>query len=222
MLGRTGSKYEIASVAPALRSCFLEYRVPKLNRRSHGVFVSEMPQETEEEDTDEEISSDGLDDVEKSLMKMTTATLFWRKTKSERCWRRRRHINDKKSQKKDYAEVSENQKKSATTPVTRKFRAEIEELKLRTKCDRCGNVETLCKNVHKSRRKAAKKAVEKPTLEEQRALCQEDREMRISSTGVLEMNHVFGVSSRADTAPCWKGFADAANNVVRCWIQQRC
>ena len=29
-------KYEIASIAPALRSCFPEYRVPMLNRRSHG------------------------------------------------------------------------------------------------------------------------------------------------------------------------------------------
>ena len=55
MLGRTGGKYEIASIAPALRSCFPEYRVPKLNRRSHGVFVSEMPIEEEEE---EEIDED--------------------------------------------------------------------------------------------------------------------------------------------------------------------
>ena len=30
--------------------------------------------------------------------------------------------------------------KSAATPATRKFRAEVEELKLRTKCNRCGNV----------------------------------------------------------------------------------
>ena len=54
MLGRTGRKYEIASIAPALRLCFPEYQVPKLTRRSHGVFVSEMPQETEEEGEIEE------------------------------------------------------------------------------------------------------------------------------------------------------------------------
>ena len=48
MLGRTGGKYEIASTAPALRSCFPDYRVPKLNRRSHVVFVSEMPLEEEQ------------------------------------------------------------------------------------------------------------------------------------------------------------------------------
>ena len=68
VLGRTGGKYEIAWVAPALR-CFPEYRVPKLNRRSHGVFVSEMTLETEEEEEeiDEETGIDGLDDVENFL-----------------------------------------------------------------------------------------------------------------------------------------------------------
>ena len=60
--GLTGGKYEIASIAPAPRSCFPEYRVPKLNRRSHGVFVSVMPLEEEEED--EDASIDGLEDVE--------------------------------------------------------------------------------------------------------------------------------------------------------------
>ena len=50
VLGRTGGKDEIAATAPALRSCFPEYRVPKLSRRSHGVFVSEILHETEEEE----------------------------------------------------------------------------------------------------------------------------------------------------------------------------
>ena len=155
----------------------------------------------------------------KSLMKMTTATFFWRKTKSERCWRRRRHKNDKKSQKRDYPEVSENRKKSDDSRDA-EVRAEIEELKQRTKCDRCDNVVTLGKRMStKVVTKLQRRRKGKPTLEEQRALCQEDREMRISATGVLEINHVFGVSSRADTAPCKKGFADAANNVVRCWIK---
>ena len=44
VMGREGGKYEIASIAPAFKSCFLEYWVPQLNRRSHGVFVSEMQQ----------------------------------------------------------------------------------------------------------------------------------------------------------------------------------
>ena len=64
----TGGKYEIALIAPALLSCFPEYRVPKLNRRSHGVFVSEMPiEEEEEEEIDEDASTDDLEDVEKFI-----------------------------------------------------------------------------------------------------------------------------------------------------------
>ena len=141
VLGRTGGKYEIASIAPALRSCFQEYGVPNLNRRSHGVFVSEMPQETEEEEEiDEEISIEDLDDVEKSLMKMTTATLFWRKAKSERCWRRRGNKKRQEISKERPRRGFGKPPKPATTPVTRKFRAEVEELNLTTKCNRCGNV----------------------------------------------------------------------------------
>ena len=68
VLGRTGGKYESAAIAPALRSCFPEYRVLKLSRRSHGVSVSETPQEMEEEEeNDEEDSSDDLDYVERFL-----------------------------------------------------------------------------------------------------------------------------------------------------------
>ena len=90
VLGRTGGKYEIASIAPALSPCFQEYRAPELNRRSPGVFVSEMPlEEEEEEEIDEETSIDGLEGVENSSMKMTRVTLFWRKTKAEWCWRLR-------------------------------------------------------------------------------------------------------------------------------------
>ena len=66
VLGRTGGKYEFAANALASRSCFPEYRVPKLSRRSHGVFVSEMPYETEEEEErDEGDNGDDLDDGEK-------------------------------------------------------------------------------------------------------------------------------------------------------------
>ena len=39
VLGRTGVKYEIVAIAPALRSCFPESRVPKLSRISQGVCV---------------------------------------------------------------------------------------------------------------------------------------------------------------------------------------
>ena len=67
VLGRTGGKYEIAAIALALRSCFAEYWVPKLSRRSHGVFVSEIPHEKEKEEEHEEDSGDDLDDVENFL-----------------------------------------------------------------------------------------------------------------------------------------------------------
>ena len=127
VLGRTGGKYEIAAIAPALRSCFPECRVPNFSRRSHGVFVSEMPYEMEqEEEREEEDSGDDLDDVGKM-------------TRSERRWRLRGNRNDKKSQKRlrrGFGRPS----KSAANPATRKFRAEVEELKLRTTCNRCGNV----------------------------------------------------------------------------------
>ena len=47
-----------------MRSCFPEYRVPKQNRRSHGVFVSEMPiKEEKEEEIDEDASIAGLEDL---------------------------------------------------------------------------------------------------------------------------------------------------------------
>ena len=54
--------------------------------------MSETPlEEEEEEEIDEETSIDGLEGVENSSMKMTRVTLFWRKTKAERCWRLRGH-----------------------------------------------------------------------------------------------------------------------------------
>ena len=59
------------------------------------------------------------------------------------------------------------------------------------------------------------------TFEEKCAFCQESGEWRTSATGVLGTSHVFSASSRADMAPCWKGFADAVNNVVRCWRRQK-
>ena len=77
VLGRTGGKYEIAAIALALRSCFPECRVPKLSRRSHGVFVSEMLYEMEEEEErDEEDSGDDLDDVEKFLNEDDESDMF--------------------------------------------------------------------------------------------------------------------------------------------------
>ena len=132
VLGRTGGKYEIASTAPALTSCSAEYLVPKLNRRSHGVFVSETPQETEEEEElDEEMSIDGLDDVEKFLNEDDDSDFVLEEEEGQK----RQEIS-KERLRRGFGKPS----KSATMPMPRKFRAEVEELKLRTKCNRCGSV----------------------------------------------------------------------------------
>ena len=152
VLGRTGGKYEIASIAPALRSCFPEYRVPKLNRRSHGVFVSDMPlEEEEEEEIDEETSIDGLEDVEKFINEDDESDFVLEEDEVREvlatAWKRQEI--SKERLRRGFGKPS----KSAATPATRKFRAEVEELKLRTKCDRCGNVDIRQENVHQNRHK---------------------------------------------------------------------
>ena len=100
-----------------------------------------MPSEVEEEEErDEEDSGDDLDDVEKFLNEDDEReTWFWKKTRSERCWRLRGNRNDKKPQKEKLRRRFGRPSKSVANPATRKSRAEVEELKLRTKCNRCGN-----------------------------------------------------------------------------------
>ena len=73
-------------------------------------------------------------------MRMMIVTLSWRKTRSERCWHRRGNKNDKKFQRKNYVEDLEDRQNRRQLLRRRKFRAEVEELKLRTKCNRCGSV----------------------------------------------------------------------------------
>ena len=141
VLGRTRSTYEIAAIAPALRSCFAEYRVPKLSRRSHGVFVSETAHETEEEEEqDEEDSGDDVDDVEKFLNEDDESDLVLeedevREVLASASKQERQEISKEKL-RRGFGRPS----KSAANPATRKFRTEVEELKLRTMCNRCGNV----------------------------------------------------------------------------------
>ena len=110
VLGRTGGKYEVASIAPALRSCFPEYRVPKLNRRSHGVFVSEMPiEEEEEEEIDEDASIDGLEDVKKFINEDDESDLTLDEDEVrevlETAWK---NTDDKEFQKRAFVEGLEN------------------------------------------------------------------------------------------------------------------
>ena len=165
-----------------------------------------MPLETEEEEEiDEETSVDGLDDVEKIFNEYDASDFVL-----ESGWRRRGNKNDKKSQKRDCVEGFETVEIS-DDPVTRKFRAEVG-LKLRTKSNRCGSVGHW-----------ARECPQKVVTRQQRRrniLPRKRRERRISSTGVLETSHGFSVSLRVDTTPCWKGFADAVNN-VRCSLLKK-
>ena len=114
-----------------------------------------------------------------------------------------------KFQKTDYANGSENRRKPATAPVTRKFCAEVEELKLGTKATALVVLGTGQENVHKSRHKAKKEVEEEINPGRKMSiLSRRRREDRTSATGVLGTN-LFSVSSRADRTPCRKGFADA-------------
>ena len=141
VLVRTGGKYEIAAIALALRSCFPEYRVPKLSRRSHGVFVSEMPyQMAEEVERDEEDSGDDLDDVEKFLNEDDESDMVLEEDEVREvlasAWKQKRQEISKEKLRRGFGRPS----KFVANPATRKFRGEVEELKLRTKCNRCGDV----------------------------------------------------------------------------------
>ena len=130
-------------------------------------------------------------------MKMMRVTLLWMKA-----WKQKRQ------------EISKERLRRA---VTRKFRAEIVELNLRTKCNR--GQDNAHKSLHKTTNKTEKR--NQPWKKNEHFAKKTERERRISATGVLETSHGFRVSLRVDTAPCWKGFADAASNVVRCWKKQK-
>ena len=115
--------------------------MPKLSRRSHGVFVSEMPYEMEEEEErDEEDSGDDLDDVEKFLNEDDESDMVLEEDEVREvlasAWKQKRQEISKEKLRRGFGRPS----KSVANPATRKFRAEVEELKLRTKCNRCGNV----------------------------------------------------------------------------------
>ena len=115
--------------------------MPQLSRRSHGVSVPEMPYEMEEEEErDEEDSGDDLDDVEKFLNEDDGSDMALEEDEVREvlasAWKLKRQEISKEQLRRGFGRPS----KSAANPATRKFRAEVEELNLRTKCNRCGNV----------------------------------------------------------------------------------
>ena len=106
-----------------------------------GMFVSEMQQEMEEEEErDEESSSDDLDDVEKFLKEDDESDFVLEEDEVrevlESAWKHKRQEISKEKLRRGFGRPS----KPTSAPTTCKFRAEVEELKLRTKCNCCGMV----------------------------------------------------------------------------------
>ena len=203
MLGRTGGKYEIASIAPALRSCFPEYRVPKLNRRYHGVFVSEMPaEEEEEEEIDEDASIDGLEDVENFINEDDESDFTLDEDEV------REVLATKKCQKRDFVLRKEEIPRGSGRAQT-----ENEVQSMWT----CGTVgeRMSAKILARSQRRWERKSI----LGKMNSFQRKRGEKRTSVTGTPETNHDSSVSLRG-TVRCFTGFADVVNNVVRCWKKQ--
>ena len=100
-----------------------------------------MPYEMEEEEErDEEDSGDDLDDVEKFLNEDDESDMVLEEDEVREllasAWKQKRTEISKEKLRRGFGRPS----KSVGNPATRKFRAEVEELKLKTKCNFCGNV----------------------------------------------------------------------------------
>ena len=103
--------------------------------------MSEMAiEEEEEEEIDEDASIDGLEDVEKFINEddESDVTLDEYEVREvlATAWKQKRQEISKERLRRGFGKLS----KSTTTSATRRFRAEVEELTLRTKCNRCGQV----------------------------------------------------------------------------------
>ena len=155
------------------------------------MFDSETPQETEEDEFDEEISIDGLDDVEKFLNEDDDSDFVLEE--DERNFKRKTTSRFRKT-----IETSDDSRDAEVPRGSRGAEAE-NEMQLLRQCGTLGK-RMSTKVVTRIRRRWK-------------------RERRISGSGVLETSHVFSLSSRSRHG--WKGFADAMNNVVPCWRRQK-
>ena len=94
----------------------------------------------DEEERDEEDSGDDLDDVEKFLNEDDESDMVLEDDEVREvltsAWKQKRQQISKEKLCRSFGRPS----KSVPNPATRKFRAEVEELKLRTKCNRCSDV----------------------------------------------------------------------------------
>ena len=90
---------------------------------------------------------------------------------------------------------------TATTPETQKFRAKVEELKLRTKCNRCGSVGHWARGwTQKSSRNYEGGGRRNQPWKKNEHFVKKT-EMRMSATGVVDTNRGFRISLTADTPP---------------------
>ena len=94
-----------------------------------------MKLEEEEEEIDEETTIDGLEDVENFTNEVDESDFVLEEDEVREvlatAWKRKRQEISKERLRRGFGRPS----KSAGTPVTRKFRAEVEDLKMRTKCN---------------------------------------------------------------------------------------
>ena len=103
--------------------------------------MSEVPQEMEEEEEhDEDDSNDDLNNVKKFLNEDDESDFVLMEDEVREvlasAWKHKRQEISKEKLRRKFGRPS----KTTSAPATRKFRAEVEELKLRTKCNRCGMV----------------------------------------------------------------------------------
>ena len=130
-------------------------------------------------------------------------------------WKQKRQEISKERFRRGFGKPS----KPTATSATRRFLSEVEELKLRTKCNRCEHVghwarEVSAKIVARCQKEVGKEV--HPGRKVNSFLYKKRVERRTSVTGAPETHHDSSISLRG-TVRCWTGVADIVSNVVHCW-----
>eukprot|EP00435_Cladocopium_sp_Y103_P036809 s2568_g9.t1 len=136
---KTQGELDFEVVSQALRSCFPEFKAPAGRKKAIGVFqveeVPEVPQSSRHLDDDEM----HFDDVEAFLLEHQHAAASEEQPFSESeaaealavSWGERR---------KEIAKLRQSRQFGVINKEKRSFRVEVEELKKRTRCRRCGKI----------------------------------------------------------------------------------